>query len=47
MEIQAEEDYILPYINYDDTPQDRDDMEMNFYTEVYVATIRMADDTEW
>ena len=46
MEIQAEEDYIPPYINYDDTPQDRDDVEMTFYTEVYVAAIRMADDTE-
>ena len=47
MEIQAEEDYIPPYINYDDTLQDRDDVEMTFYTEVYAATIRMADDTEW
>ena len=47
MEIQAKEDYILPYINYDDTPQDRDDMKMTFYTKVYVAAIRMADDTEW
>ena len=47
MEIQAEEDYILLYIDYDDTPQDRDDIEMTFYTKVYVATIRMADDTEW
>ena len=47
MEIQAEEDYIPPYIDYDNTPQDRDDVEMTFYTEVYVATIRMADDTEW
>ena len=46
MEIQAEEDYIPLYINYDNTPQDRDDIEMTFYTEVYVATIRMADDTE-
>ena len=47
MEIQAEEDYILPYIDYDNPPQDRDDVEMTFYTEVYVAAIRMADGTEW
>ena len=47
MEIQAEEDYILPYIDYDNTPQDRDDIEMTFYTEVYAAAIRMVDDTEW
>ena len=47
MEIQAEEDYILLYIDYDNTPQDRDNVEMTFYTEVYVAAIRMADDTEW
>ena len=47
MEIQAEEDYIPPYINYDNAPQDRDNVEMTFYTEVYVAAIRMADDTEW
>ena len=47
MEIQAEEDYIPPYIDYDNALQDRDDVEMTFYTEVYVATIRMADDTEW
>ena len=46
IEIQAEEDYIAPYIDYDNTPQDRDDAEMTFYTEVYVAAIRMADDTE-
>ena len=46
MKIQAEEDYIPPYINYDNAPQDRDDVEMTFYTEVYAATIRMADDTE-
>ena len=46
MEIQAKEYYIPPYINYDNTPQDRDDVEMTFYTEVYVAIIRMADDTE-
>ena len=47
MEIQAEEDYIPPYINYDNAPQDRDDVEMTFYTEIYAAAIRMADDTEW
>ena len=47
MEIQAEEDYIPLYIEYDDTQQDRDDVEMTFHTEVYVAAIRMADDTEW
>ena len=47
MEIQDEEDYIPPYIYYDNTLQDRDDVEMTFYTEVYVATIRMANDTEW
>ena len=46
MEIQAEEDYIPQYIDYDSTPQDRDDVEMTFYTKVYAATIRMADDTE-
>ena len=46
MEIQAEEDYIPLYINYDNTPQDRDDVEMTFYTEVYAAAIRMADDTK-
>ena len=46
MGIQAEEDYIPPYIDYDNTPQDRDDVEMTFYTEVYAATIRMANDTE-
>ena len=46
MEIQAEEDYMLPYINYDNAPQDRDDVEMTFYTEVYAAAIRMAEDTE-
>ena len=38
MEIQAEEDYILLYIDYDDALQDRDDRD-----EVYVAAIRMAD----
>ena len=47
MEIQAKEDYIPPYIDYDDTLQDRDDAEMTFYTKVYAAAIRMADDTEW
>ena len=26
MEIQAKEDYIPPYIDYDDTPQDTDDV---------------------
>ena len=46
MEIQAEEDYIPLYIDYDNTPHDRDDIEMTFYTEVYAAAIRMADDTE-
>ena len=46
MEIEAEEDYILPYIDYDNDPQDRDDVELTFHTEVYAAAIRMADDTE-
>ena len=46
MEIEAKEDYIQPYIDYDDDPQDRDDVELTFHTEVYAATIRMADDTE-
>ena len=46
MEIQAEEDYIPLYIDYDNALQDRDDVEMTFYTKVYAATIRMADDTE-
>ena len=46
MEIQAEEDYILPYIDYDNALQDRDNVEMTFYTEVYVAIIKMADDTK-
>ena len=46
MEIQAEEDYIPQYINYDSALQDRDDVEMTFYTEVYAAAIRMADDTK-
>ena len=45
MEIEAEEDYILPYIDYNNAPQDRDDVELTFHTEVYVATIRMADNT--
>ena len=47
MEIQAKEDYIPQYINYDNAPQDRDDVEMTFYTEVYASAIRIADDTEW
>ena len=47
MEIQAKEDYVPPYIDYDNALQDRDDVEMTFYTEVYAAAIRMADDTEW
>ena len=47
MEIEAEEDYIPPYIDYDNDPQDRDDVELTFHTEVYAAAIRMADDTEW
>ena len=46
MEIQAEEDYIPQYIDYDNAVQDRDDVEMTFYTEVFAATIRMTDDTE-
>ena len=46
MEIEAEEDYIPPYIDYNNDPQDRDDVELTFHTEVYVAAIRMADDTE-
>ena len=46
MEIQAEEDYIPQYINYDNAVQDRDDVEMTFYTEVYAAAMRMADNTE-
>ena len=46
MEIEAKEDYILPYIDYNNDPQDRDDVELTFHTEVYVAAIRMADDTE-
>ena len=46
MEIEAEEDYIPPYIDYDNAPQDRDDVELTFHTEVYAAAIRMADDTE-
>ena len=47
MEIQAEEDYIPQYIDYDNPVQDRDDMKMTFYTEVYATAIRMSDDTEW
>ena len=47
MEIEAEEDYIPPYIDYNNALQDRDDVELTFHTEVYAATIRMADDTEW
>ena len=47
MEIQAKEDYIPLYIDYDNAPQNRDNVEMTFYTEVYVAAIRMANDTEW
>ena len=46
MEIEAEEDYIPPYIDNDNAPQDRDDVELTFHTEVYAAAIRMADDTE-
>ena len=46
MEIEAEEDYIPPYIDYDNDPQDRDDVELTFHNEVYAATIRMADNTE-
>ena len=46
MEIEAKEDYIPPYIDYDNDPQGRDDVELTFHTEVYVAAIRMADDTE-
>ena len=46
VEIQAKEDYIPQYIDYDNAPQDWDEIEMTFYTEVYVAAIRMADDTE-
>ena len=46
MEIQAKEDYIPQYIDYDNAVQDRDNVEMTFYTEVYAAAIRMADDTE-
>ena len=44
--IEAKEDYILPYIDYDNDPQDRDDVELTFHTEVYAAAIRMADNTE-
>ena len=46
MEIQAKEDYIPPYIDYDNALEDRDDVEMTFYTEVYAAAIRMAHDTK-
>ena len=46
MEIQAEEDYIPQYIDYDNPVPDRDNLEMTFYTEVYTTTIRMANDTE-
>ena len=47
MEIQAKEDYIPLYVDYDDAQQDRDDVEMTFHTEIYVAAIRMADDMKW
>ena len=46
IEIEAEEDYILLYIDYNNDPQDRDDVELTFHTGVYTAAIRMADDTE-
>ena len=46
MEIEAEEDFIPPYIDYDNALQDREDVELAFHTEVYAAAIRMADDTE-
>ena len=46
MEFQAEEDYIPQYIAYDNPVPDRDDVERTFYTEVYTAAIRMANDTE-
>ena len=46
MEILAEEDYIPQYINYDNLVQDWDDAELTFYTEVYAAAIRIADNTE-
>ena len=46
MEIEAEEDYIPLYIDYNNDPQDRDDVELTFHTKVYAAAIRMADDTE-
>ena len=46
MQIQGEEDYIPEYINYDNPVQDRDDVELAFYREVYTAAVRMADDTE-
>ena len=47
MQIQAEEDYIPPYVHYNNPVQDQDDVELTFYTEFYTAAIRMADDTEW
>ena len=47
MEIEAEENYIPLYIDYNNDPQDRDDVELTFHTEVYAAAIRMADDTKW
>ena len=46
MEIEAKEDYIPSYIDYNNDPQDRDDVGLTFHTKVYVAAIRMADDTE-
>ena len=46
MQMQAEEDYIPNYIDYDNPIQDQIDAELTFYTEVYAAAIRMADDTE-
>ena len=46
MEIQAGDDYIPLYFDYENILQDRDDVEMTFYTEVYAAATRMADDTE-
>ena len=47
MEIQAKEDYIPQYIDYDNPIQDGNDAELTFYMEVYAAAVRMADDTEW
>ena len=46
MEIEAEEDYIQPYIDYNNALQDRDDVKLTFHTEVYAAAIRMADNTK-